>query len=63
MEAAFETQWQRRDLDGHCEWVSQLLRDYYDPMYEYQLEQRTGRVLFTGCRDEVIARAVGMGAS
>lgn len=63
MEAAFTAQWQRRDFDGHREWVSQLLRDYYDPMYEYQLEQRSGRVLFSGRRDEVIARAAEMDGS
>jgi tRNA 2-selenouridine synthase len=53
MAAAFERQWASGDLGGHREWISRLLVDYYDPMYEYQLEQRQGQVLFRGDRDAV----------
>ena len=37
--------------------VALLLREYYDPMYNYQLGGRQGEVLFRGERDAVIAWA------
>lgn len=39
----------------HREWIRPLLRDYYDPMYDYQLKQKTERVIFRGSPDEVAA--------
>lgn len=42
------------DPCAHRGWITVLLRDYYDPMYEYQLTQRTGKVLFCGSRDAVV---------
>lgn len=53
MAAAFERQWASGDLAGHREWITCLLVDYYDPMYEYQLQQRQGQVLFRGDREAV----------
>ncbi|MFK7976087.1 MAG: tRNA 2-selenouridine(34) synthase MnmH, partial [Halioglobus sp.] len=50
VEAGFAQQWSQSALDGHREWISFLLNEYYDPMYEYQLEQRGGRYLFQGDR-------------
>ncbi len=32
----------------HREWVQLLLRDYYDPMYDYQIEKKKGSIVFTG---------------
>lgn len=37
----------------HREWIRPLLRDYYDPMYDYQLQQKAERVIFKGSADEV----------
>ncbi|QFU77581.1 tRNA 2-selenouridine(34) synthase MnmH [Halioglobus maricola] len=54
MADAFADQAESGDLGGHREWIGFLLAKYYDPMYEYQLEQRAGDVLFTGSRDEVV---------
>ncbi|WP_299775273.1 tRNA 2-selenouridine(34) synthase MnmH [uncultured Pseudoteredinibacter sp.] len=34
--------------------IEQLLRDYYDPMYKYQLQQRQGQVLFRGRCQELV---------
>ncbi len=59
MTRAFEEQWQRGDMAGHREWIAALLEKYYDPMYEYQLAQRSGRQLFQGTRQAVIDRAAG----
>lgn len=39
--------------DAHRGWISALLTDYYDPMYEYQLSKREDRIVFRGDRAEV----------
>jgi|TARA_R110002072_G_scaffold199743_3_gene357483 tRNA 2-selenouridine synthase len=57
MAGAFARQWQDRQLDGHRQWIAVLLEKYYDPMYEYQLSQRSGEQLFVGNRQAVIASA------
>jgi tRNA 2-selenouridine synthase len=59
MTAAFELQKKNRNDDAdnlHREWILELLERYYDPMYEYQLEQRKDNVpiLFRGTADEVV---------
>ncbi|MEH6549916.1 MAG: tRNA 2-selenouridine(34) synthase MnmH [Pseudomonadales bacterium] len=32
----------------HREWIRPLLEEYYDPMYNYQLEKKTERIVFRG---------------
>ena len=59
MAAAFAEQESTGDLALHREWISTLLQQYYDPMYDYQLGQRDGEVLFRGNRDAVIQWASG----
>ncbi|AQA17448.1 tRNA 2-selenouridine(34) synthase MnmH [Halioglobus japonicus] len=59
MADAFAAQAASGDLQGHREWIGFLLEKYYDPMYEYQLEQREGEVLFSGSRDEVVCWCEG----
>ena len=54
MREAFEQQRQTGELGGHREWIRFLLQQYYDPMYDYQLEQRAGKVLMSGPRETVI---------
>jgi len=34
--------------EAHEEWVSQLLTEYYDPMYDYQTSQKKDRIIFSG---------------
>lgn len=34
--------------------IEHLLVDYYDPMYQYQFEQKQNRVLFTGTQTEIL---------
>lgn len=46
-------QHRRGDSSGHRAWIETLLRDYYDPMYSYQLKNRTQQVLFRGKPDAV----------
>ncbi len=57
LERAFAYQWRTGDASMHRDWIAFLLRDYYDPMYDYQLAQRGGEHLFSGDRDAVIAWA------
>lgn len=40
--------------EGFKSGIKVLLSDYYDPMYDYQHQQKTGRELFQGPRDELI---------
>ena len=40
--------------DLHRQWIELLLTQYYDPMYEYQINQRDGAVLARGNRAEII---------
>ena len=59
IDVAFEVQEKAGDLEPHREWIGALLETYYDPMYEYQLSQRSGRQLFRGSREQVTAWALG----
>ena len=53
----FESAWQYQQKTGdasrHKEWIGALLRDYYDPMYDYQIEKKRERIVFRGSSDEV----------
>ena len=51
---AIEIQKSSDMLDAHRAWVEYLLREYYDPMYDYQIEKRSGQILFRGDREEVL---------
>ncbi|MBW7471423.1 tRNA 2-selenouridine(34) synthase MnmH [Marinobacter sp. F4218] len=53
MEAALERQERQEDLSGHDAWIQALLEDYYDPMYDYQLGQKEGRILVRGGPDVI----------
>ena len=57
MHLAFERQRQTADLSLHRHWIAVLLQKYYDPMYEYQLSKRAGKLLFSGDRQAVVAWA------
>lgn len=55
LSAALSEQQRSGSIADHRRWIEPMLRDYYDPMYDYMLRQRQGRVLFEGSRDEVTA--------
>lgn len=40
-------------LEGYRGWVSYLLCEYYDPMYDYQIEKNASRVQFRGSAAEI----------
>lgn len=54
LEAAIQ-QHQSGDPSQHLNWIETLLRDYYDPMYSYQLKGRQSQVLFSGSEAAVAA--------
>jgi tRNA 2-selenouridine synthase len=41
------------ETGAHRAWIESLLVDYYDAMYNYQLEKKQDRVCFSGRSDEV----------
>lgn len=53
MSRALEAQYATGDLEGHRIWIRELLTDYYDPMYDYQLAKREGQVLQRGSIDQL----------
>ncbi|MGL4473604.1 MAG: tRNA 2-selenouridine(34) synthase MnmH [Shewanella sp.] len=46
--SALDLQLSRNDTSGHLAWISLLLDIYYDPMYQYQLQEKAPRVKFKG---------------
>ncbi|MBI1215973.1 MAG: tRNA 2-selenouridine(34) synthase MnmH [Alphaproteobacteria bacterium] len=54
LDKALERHEQSGDESLHRAWIEELLVKYYDPMYEYQLSQKQGRVVFRGTRAEVL---------
>ena len=54
MIAGFEEQRLEGCLTRHREWIGELLRTYYDPMYDYQLSHRKGRRLMSGSHSEIL---------
>ena len=51
---AFLEQERSGDMEKHKEWIEFLLKDYYDPMYEYQMGKSTREIAFKGNAAEVI---------
>lgn len=53
-EQACKMQLETGDNSKHQEWIYLFLKEYYDPMYEYQLKTTTKRILFRGNQKEVL---------
>jgi tRNA 2-selenouridine synthase len=53
MDAAIEVQHQD-NFASHLHWLRVITREYYDPMYSYQLEKKKELVVFRGSREEVV---------
>ena len=45
---------QNGEPEQHKRWIEVLLRDYYDPMYDYQLKSKQRNVAFRGSFNEVL---------
>jgi len=50
---AAQEQRENGSCDRHKEWIEYLLREYYDPMYDYQIQRRSQQVAFRGNRATV----------
>jgi len=51
---AIDTQKKTGELDQHKNWISYLLKNYYDAMYQFQLEKKRSRVVFKGDTSQVL---------
>ena len=41
--------------EHHKQWIMRLLTDYYDPMYDYQLDKKAERIVYRGEHDSLLA--------
>jgi len=48
VQQALTQQLHQNDTSLHLAWIAVLLHKYYDPMYEYQLQKKSERILFKG---------------
>lgn len=53
---AYEYQLKNKDFDYHKNWIEYLLKEYYDPMYEYQLKRIQDKIIFKGTEKEILNR-------
>jgi len=54
MEYAIDRHRSSADPEHHKAWIRALLVEYYDPMYDYQLDKKTDRVIFRGEQTNVL---------
>ena len=54
MEEALVEQARSGSVEQFRDWISVLLREYYDPMYAFQREKKGGRIEFAGERGAVL---------
>lgn len=47
-------------IDDHTAWISLLLTEYYDPMYDYQIKKNKAPVIFHGSYQEVSEWAMNL---
>jgi tRNA 2-selenouridine synthase len=53
-ELAFQKQLSTGEIQEHKKWIEVLLRDYYDPMYQHQIQKKADRIIFQGNNIEVL---------
>ncbi len=51
---ALEVQKDANALEGHKVWIEYLLREYYDPMYDYQIQKSADRIVMRGSHEELL---------
>ncbi len=54
LQMAWEHQQRTGDPSEHRIWIRELLERYYDPMYDYQIEHKRDRIIFTGDAQAVL---------
>ncbi|HFD33353.1 MAG TPA: tRNA 2-selenouridine(34) synthase MnmH [Gammaproteobacteria bacterium] len=55
MAEAIKQQCDTGDKQAHKIWIRNLLTEYYDPMYDYQLSRKKDRKILSGNQSEVLA--------
>ena len=53
-EEAFKVQQRNGSFEGHRDWIKILLEEYYDPMYDYQIEKSAIPIIFRGNEEAVL---------
>jgi len=56
MQDALDKQKSSGEYSEHKVWIEYLLREYYDPMYDYQIQGKQNRVIFVGDEAQVLAK-------
>jgi tRNA 2-selenouridine synthase len=51
---AYAEQERTGNIEQHKGWIETLLTEYYDPMYDYQIEKSEMPVVFEGCAEEIL---------
>ncbi|DAB29944.1 MAG TPA: tRNA 2-selenouridine(34) synthase MnmH [Sulfurimonas sp. UBA12504] len=54
IKALLAQNFEREDDVGHKEWIEILLREYYDPMYDYQLKKSRLPIVFEGNAEKIL---------
>ncbi len=62
MDQALALQSSSGDVGAHRDWIRQLLQDYYDPMYDYQLSRKPNPVLARGDFESLRRQILAMGS-
>ena len=57
LEMAMDKHESHNDSTCYGDFIEMLLRDYYDPMYDYQLSKKEHRIVFRGSADDILAWA------
>ncbi len=57
LNAALARHARHNDTSSYTPFIEMLLRDYYDPMYDYQLEQKAERIAFKGTAQQIVDNA------
>ncbi len=54
-EDAVDEQMKNNSFHLYKVWIAYLLKEYYDPMYDYQIQKNASRILFRGNSEEIIS--------
>lgn len=57
LNAALARHGQYNDTSLYSPFIEMLLHGYYDPMYDYQLEQKASRIVFKGTHKQILEKA------
>jgi tRNA 2-selenouridine synthase len=58
MKEALVYQTQQGSYEGHRVWIKCLLSEYYDPMYDYQLEKKAERIILRGDKNTLMKELI-----